>query len=240
VGVKNSNHFGAAAYYAMRAIGDQCIGLSITNAPPTMAPWGGKTPFFGTNPFAIAIPAGKERPIVLDMATSVTARGKIILAAKKGEPIPSGLAIDPEGRPTTDAHAALEGAVLPFGGHKGYGISLLVDILSGLMTGATFAPRVGGLYDNPNGIQNLGHGFAAILIESFIPFREFTKRMDQYIQEVRNAPRAMGVERIYLPGEIEFEMRDQNMKEGIPLPELTVKELKTLGTRLGAPWPFGL
>jgi LDH2 family malate/lactate/ureidoglycolate dehydrogenase len=238
VGVRNSNHFGAAAHYAMRAINHQCIGLAMTNAPATTALWGGKTPFLGTNPFAIALPAGTERPIVLDMATSITARGKIILAAKKGESIPVGLAIDPEGRPTTDPHAALEGAILPFGGHKGYGISFLVDVLSGVMTGATFAPHVGPLYDNPEGTQNLGHGFSAILIDALMPFQEFSDRMDQLIREVRNAPRAVGVERIFLPGEIEFETEAQNKKEGIPLSEPTVKELKGLGKRLGVSWPF--
>jgi LDH2 family malate/lactate/ureidoglycolate dehydrogenase len=239
VGVNNSNHFGAASYYVMRAVEEKCIGLAITNAPPTMPPWGGKSPFFGTNPFAVAIPAGAERPIVLDMATSVTARGKIILAAKAGETIPLGMAIDSEGRPTTDPQAALAGAVLPFGGHKGYGISLLVDILTGLLTGATYAPNVGGLYNNPNGIQNLGHGFAVISIDAFLPFPGFIDRMDHLIREVRNAPRAAGTERIYLPGEIEFELRDKNLAEGIALSPHTARELKTLGMRLGVSWPFG-
>ena len=111
--VRNSNHFGTASWYTMQALQARCIGIALTSAPPTMPIWGGRSPFFGANPFAVAVPAGEEQPIVVDMATSVTARGEIILAAKKGELIPEGLAIDPAGRLTTDANVALAGAVLP-------------------------------------------------------------------------------------------------------------------------------
>ena len=210
VGVRNSNHFGAAAYYVTRAITARCIGFALTNAPATMALWGGRTPFLGTNPFAMGVPAGRERPIVVDMATSVAARGKIILAAKKGEAIPSGLAVDVEGRPTTDAQAALDGAVLPFAQHKGYGIALLIEMLSGVLAGATIAPAVGNLYGNPTGTQNLGHGFGALRVEALAPIGEFAERMDTLIREVRQSPRGAGIERIYLPGEIEFELAERN------------------------------
>jgi len=239
VSVRNSNHFGAAAFYVQRAIAARCIGLALTNAPATMALWGGRPPFLGTNPFAMGVPAGAERPIVVDMATSVAARGKIILAAKKGESIPPGLAVDVQGRPTTDAQAALDGAVLPFAAHKGYGIALLIEMLSGVLAGATVAPAVGNLYNNPTGVQNLGHGFGAIRVEALAPYDEFVGRMDALIREVRESPRGVGVDRIYLPGEIEFELTARNRQEGVPLSPPTVKELRELGGRSGVEWPFG-
>jgi len=238
VSVRNSNHFGAAAYYVQRAIVARCIGLALTNAPATMALWGGRPPFLGTNPFAMGVPAGQERPILVDMATSVAARGKIILAAKKGEPIPPGLAVDVEGRPTTDAQAALAGAVLPFAAHKGYGIALLIEMLSGVLAGATVAPTVGNLYDNPTGVQNLGHGFGAIRIEALAAPDEFAGRMDALIRDVRQSPRGAGVDRIYLPGEIEFELAERNRREGLALADPTLKELAALGQRVGVPCPF--
>jgi LDH2 family malate/lactate/ureidoglycolate dehydrogenase len=238
VSVRNSNHFGAAAYYVQRAVAKGCVGLALTNAPATMALWGGRTPFLGTNPFAMGIPAGAERPIVVDMATSVAARGKIILAAKKGEPIPEGLAVDPDGRPTTNAQAGLDGAMLPFGQHKGYGIALLIEMLSGVLAGATVAPNVGNLYDNPTGVQNVGHGFGAIRVDALAPSEEFAARMDALIREVRQSPRGAGVPRIYLPGEIEFELAERNRREGLALAEPTVQELAALGARLGLACPF--
>lgn len=238
VSVRNSNHFGAAAFYVQRAIARRCVGLAVTNAPATMALWGGRTPFLGTNPLAVGIPAGTERPILVDMATSVAARGKIILAAKKGEAIPEGLAVDSAGRPTTNAQAGLDGAMLPFGQHKGYGIALLVEMLSGVLAGATMAPTVGNLYNNPAGVQNIGHGFGALRVDALAPPEEFAARMDALIREVRQSPRAAGVARIYLPGEIEFELAEQNRREGLALAEPTRKELAALGARLGVTCPF--
>jgi LDH2 family malate/lactate/ureidoglycolate dehydrogenase len=186
----------------------------------------------------MGVPAGRERPIVVDMATSVAARGKIILAAKKGEAIPPGLAVDVEGRPTTDAQAALDGAVLPFAQHKGYGIALLIEMLSGVLAGATIAPTVGNLYDNPTGVQNLGHGFGAIRVDALAPMAEFADRMDALIREVRRSPRGAGVPRIYLPGEIEFELAERNRREGLVLAEPTVRELSALGAKIGITCPF--
>ena len=135
VGVRNSNHFGPAAYYVEKAVDRGCIGLAISNAPPNMAPFGGKSRFLGTNPVAIGVPAGEEPPLIFDASTSVVARGKIIVAAHSGKPIPEGWAIDPDGYPTTDAQQALAGAVLPFGGPKGSAISFIIDVLCGVLTG---------------------------------------------------------------------------------------------------------
>jgi LDH2 family malate/lactate/ureidoglycolate dehydrogenase len=238
IAVRNSNHFGAAAYYVLQALQAGCIGVALTNAPPTMAVAGGRVPFFGTNPFAVAVPAGRERPIVVDMATSVAARGKIILAAKKGEAIPLGLAIDAQGRPTNDAVAALEGAVLPFGGHKGSAIALLVEVLSGALAGASVAPHVGNLYENPAGVQDLGHAFGAMRVDAFTSAEEFAERMDAMIRAVRQSPRAAGVERIYLPGEIEFEAEARQARDGLLLPDPTAADLRAWGERMGVAWPF--
>jgi LDH2 family malate/lactate/ureidoglycolate dehydrogenase len=172
------------------------------------------------------------------MATSVTARGKIILAAKKGESIPEGLAIDPDGRPTTDAKLALAGAVLPFGGHKGSAMPLLVEVLSAVLAGASMAPHVGNLYDNPTGVQDIGHELGAIRIEAFAPLAELTARMDQLIREARQSPRAQGADHIYMPGEIECDNAARNAARGLALPDVTVEDLRLWGERLGVAWPF--
>ena len=145
VTVRNSNHYGTAAYYAMMALAHDMIGVSITNSPPLMAPWGGRKGFLGTNPLSIAVPAGEERPFVFDMATSVVARGAVILAAKRGDAIPPTWAMNKDGEPTTDAKAALEGAVLPLGGHKGFGLAMAIDILAGVLAGGPFGPPTAGL-----------------------------------------------------------------------------------------------
>src|SRR5690606_8506819 len=136
VGVRGSNHFGTCAYYLNQAVEQDIIMMVLSNASQTMPPTGGVRPFIGTNPFSIGIPAGKYPPFIMDMATSVVARGKIIVAAQKGEPIPEGWAINKDGNPTTDAEKALNGSVLPMGGPKGYAISMFIDILCGVLTGA--------------------------------------------------------------------------------------------------------
>ncbi len=235
-GVRNSTHFGAAAYYAMQALPRNMIGIAVTNAPATMPPWGGRRPYLGTNPVAVAVPAGQELPVVLDMATSVVARGKIILAEKLGQSIPLGWAVDPAGKPTTDACRALEGAVLPVGGPKGYGISLIVDVLAGVLMGAPFGPHIGNLYGNRTEPQRLGHAFGVINVAAFAGVERFKAEMDQLIHEVKIQPRAEGVERIYLPGEIEFEAARERGQRGIPLPEEVWQMLVDLGRKWGVPW----
>jgi LDH2 family malate/lactate/ureidoglycolate dehydrogenase len=231
VGVKGSNHFGTGAYYALKAIEQNMILLVISNASQTMPPTGGIRPFIGTNPLAIGVPAGEELPFLLDMATSVVARGKIIVAAQKGEPIPLGWAIDKAGNPTTDALQALEGSVLPLGGPKGYAISMFIDILSGVLTGAGFGRYVNNMYENWEEPQNVGHFFIAIDIDRFIPVELFKKRMDQYIQEIKAEPKAPGVEEIFIPGEIEFRLVNERVNKGIKLPIKVVEQLNQIGIR---------
>lgn len=236
VGVRGSNHFGAAAFYLEQALERRYIGCSISNAPPNMAACGGKVRFLGTNPMAVAIPAGKDRPLIFDASSSVVARGKIIVAAHRNEPIPEGWAIDPEGVPTTDARAALAGAVLPFGGPKGSAISLIIDILSGVLTGASFALHLNTL-ENLGAVQNLGHVFAALRTDLFLPAGEFERRMDEILGMLKASPPAPGVPRVLAPGELELDREARNRELGIPLVDEVVAQLVDLGNEVGVLFP---
>jgi LDH2 family malate/lactate/ureidoglycolate dehydrogenase len=231
VGVRNSSHFGAGAFFTQETLAADMIGVVMTNAPSNMPPWGGRKPYFGTNPLCIALPCGVEAPVVLDMSTSVVARGKIVMAATTGQTIPAGWAIDQEGRPTQDAQAALEGAVLPMGGYKGSGLALVIDALCGVLTGAAFGSHIVNLYDGGNNAQNLGHFFMALNIDSLMPAAEFKARMDRFVQEIRAQPTMPGVERIYVPGELEHEAECRSRQEGILLPGAGV--LEQLAEQLG-------
>lgn len=239
VGIKNSGHCGMLADYTLYAARHNCLAIATTNAPANMAPWGGKKAFFGTNPFSYGVPAGKEKDIVFDMATSVVARGKITLARKNNQPIPLGWAISKEGKPTTDPGEALDGGlVLPVGGPKGYGLAFLVDVLSGLLTGAAFGPYIGSLYKDLDRNQNVGQFFFVMRADLFEPLTEFKNRIDQMIREIRQIPLAEGFERIYLPGEIEYEIALEREQNGIPLTPKIIRELETVGNRYGIPSPF--
>ncbi|RSK55306.1 Ldh family oxidoreductase [Bacillus canaveralius] len=231
VGVKASNHFGTGAYYALKAIEQDMILLVMSNASQTMPPTGGIRPFIGTNPLSIGVPAGKQLPFILDMATSVVARGKLIVAAQKDEPIPLGWAIDKEGNPTTNPHEGLEGSVLPVGGPKGYAISMFIDILSGVLTGAGYGRYVNNMYENWEEPQNVGHFFIAIDINRFIPLQQFKNRMDQYISEIKAEPKAKGVNEIFIPGEIEHRLVIDRQANGIVLPAKVAEELNEIGKR---------
>ncbi|TJY42275.1 Ldh family oxidoreductase [Cohnella pontilimi] len=233
VGVKGSNHFGTCSYYLLKAIAKDMILLVLSNASQTMPPTGGVRPFIGTNPFAVGVPAGRHQPFILDMATSVVARGKIIAAAQAGESIPLGWAIDKDGNPTTDANAALAGSVLPVGGAKGYGISMFVDILSGVLTGAGFGKYVNNMYENWEQTQNVGHFFIGLDIARFMPVQQFKDRMDLYIDEIKAEPKAPGVSEIFIPGELEHRMSLERMKTGIVLPSRVEGELRFWGEQYG-------
>ncbi|MDH7577371.1 MAG: Ldh family oxidoreductase [Bacillota bacterium] len=232
--VRHSNHFGIAAFYARPALAENMIGIALTNASASMAPWGGKDPYFGTNPICVAVPAGRERPVIYDGATSVVAIGKIILAAKKGERIPPTWATGPEGEPTTDPGAAASGTLLPMGEYKGYGLALMVDVLAGILAGAAFGPYVSNLR-RLDGPQNVGHFFAALKISAFLDLEDFSEGMERLVRDIKEAPRAAGRERIYLPGEIEWEWEEKRRAEGIPVPAGVLKELQVLGERYSVP-----
>jgi LDH2 family malate/lactate/ureidoglycolate dehydrogenase len=236
VGVHNSNHFGACAFYTNRIAAEGMVGIALTNAPATMAPWGGIEPYLGTNPIGFSVPTRDGTPISVDMATSVAARGYILLAAAKGEPIPAGWAQDKRGQPTTDAKEALEGTVLPMAGHKGYALALMIDLLSGVLTGAGFGRLIGQLYGDFQHPQNVGHLIGAIDIQHFLPLDQFYDRIDRMAAEIRSIPRAEGVARIFLPGDIEAAKAEQRQREGIPVAEPIRQQLAELGRRLGVPF----
>jgi LDH2 family malate/lactate/ureidoglycolate dehydrogenase len=233
VGVRNSSHFGTGAFFVEQAVRDGMVGLAMSNATPNMPVAGGMSRFLGTNPFTIGVPGPGERPLMLDMATSVVARGKIVMAEKEGLTIPSGWAIDNDGYSTEDATAALRGAVLAMGGYKGAGLALMIDVLAGVLSGAAFGPHVVDLYDQTGRHQNVGHLFAAIAIDAFMPLAEFRARVGQFIAEVREQPRLPGVERIFLPGEIEQEAELQSRERGIALSAAGWQELDVLAETLG-------
>ncbi|MHB8907325.1 MAG: Ldh family oxidoreductase [Syntrophales bacterium] len=236
--VTHSNHYGMAAYWAMLALPHGMIGFSSTNAPAAMAPTGGCTAMLGTNPFCIAIPAGREMPVVLDLATTVVARGRIMLYAKQNKALEPDWAFDDRGVPTTDPQTALKGLLAPIGGYKGYGIALAIDFLCGVLTGSNYGTHFPGfLADNMVDPTDVGSVFAAINVESFMDLPEFTASMDKAIREVKTSKKADGVKRIYLPGEIEFEMKAERLANGIPIPEPVVKDFIALGRELDLPFP---
>jgi LDH2 family malate/lactate/ureidoglycolate dehydrogenase len=235
VGVRNNCHYGAAGYYASLAIPENMIGVSMANDIPTVNAPGAKGPVLGSNPFAFAAPAGKARPIMLDMATSTVAGGKVFAAAQLGKTIPGNWLLDANARPTTDptpfSHAA---SLTPMGGYKGTGIALMIETLSAVLTGAAMTWQVSSwTFSDPS--KSTGHGaaFIAMNIEAFMPIAEFKERMDHLIQEIHASEKAEGAERIYVPGEIEFERREKAMVEGIELPDDVVSSLRSLGDELG-------
>lgn len=245
VGVHRSTHFGMGACYALRAIERGFISLIFTNSSPAIAMWGGRTRFLGASPIAAGIPGGKHPPYVMDMAMTVIARGKIRLAAMKGDPIPEGLALDVDGNPTTDAAKAFEGVCLPFGGVKGSVLATLMDLLSGVLTGANFGGDVKSLYFDHSEPQNVGHLFFAIRPDLFMSLTAFGARMDEFYTRIKALPRAAGVDEIMLPGEPEQRREDQRRREGIPVTANVIADLTAEGEAAGvafpkgAPTPFG-
>jgi LDH2 family malate/lactate/ureidoglycolate dehydrogenase len=215
-GVRRSTHFGMAACYLLPAVEAGFIGLVFTNASPAMPPWGGRQPFLGTSPFAVGVPGGAEGPYILDMAPSVAARGKIRRAARDGLPIPEGHALDAEGRPTTDPTEALKGVVLPIGGHKGAALSMLMDILGGVFTGAAFGGEVGDQYKHFDRPQNVGHFLLALRPGLFVGDDDFRSRMDRLVGRVRSQPLAAGFDEILMPGEPEARQEARRLSQGIP------------------------
>jgi L-2-hydroxycarboxylate dehydrogenase (NAD+) len=220
----HSNHFGMATCYLLQAIDAGMAAMVLTNASPAMPVWGGRTAFLGTSPIAMGVPGGRL-PLLLDMATSVAARGKIREAAQRGEPIPDGWALDEEGRPTTDAEAAYRGIVLPVGGPKGSGLSLMIEALAGVISGAAFGGEVRNQYTDFDAPQNVGHLFLALRPDLFMPFDDYAARLDALVQRAKDCPLADGVEEILMPGEFGSRLAAKRRQEGIPLPTSDIEML---------------
>ncbi len=230
VGVAHSTHFGAAAYYALRAVSQQMIGVAITNTLPLMPAVGGAAKVVGNNPIAYAVPAGRKKPVVLDIATSVVAHGKVQRARGRGDRIPLGWGVDRRGAPTDQPEEIMDGGMLlPVGGHKGFGLAMIFDLLCGPLTGAGWSSQIAGLalpdHARP---QNVGHLFVALDVAQFRPLPAFLEDVDHYIEMVHASPRAPGVDRLYVPGEIEFETAEARRREGIPLDPNVLEDLQRL------------
>jgi LDH2 family malate/lactate/ureidoglycolate dehydrogenase len=237
VGVRNSNHFGMAAHYALKLTEQKLIGIVLSNGPPAISPWGGKIPMLGSTPICIGFPIEKNDSIILDMAVSTVARGKIRLAALKGEKIPEGWAFDEEGNPTTDPKAAIRGTLAPIGGPKGYGLALFADLLCGLLMGSAFGRSVKAL-DDLSGLSGTGFFIEAINVEFFRPYLEYQKCITNYVTEIKESPKRKGVAEIFLPGEIERKEAELRKKLGIPLDTETLLEIKNLAKELNIPFPL--
>ena len=212
----NCHHYGAASFFAARALGQGMVGLAMCNAGPVVAPFGGAKGVHGTNPIAYAVPAGEEAPLVLDIATSAAAHGQLFQAARRGQAIPLGWALDGEGKPTTDPAVGARGVLLPFGGHKGYGIGLLVDVLTGALAGSTVGLSVDQRSITP---ESGGQAFfmLAIDVSRFVPRGVFADRVDQLIREVHATPPAEGFSEVLVPGDLERRQEEARRRKGIPL-----------------------
>ena len=234
VGVKWSNHAGPASLYASMPIAHDMIGLylAVGNANH-LPPWGGIDMLLSTNPIAVGIPADKEPAIVLDMATTVAAYGKVKTAAQRGETMPEGWMIDREGRPLTDPRRADEGFLLPIGGYKGYGLALVFGLLAGTLNGAAMGRDVVDFNHDDTTPTNTGHAIVAISLSAFGDVADFKHRVDALVRDIRASKRLPGVDAIRLPGEQSHAKREERMRLGIPLPEPLVKSLNQLAAGLG-------
>ncbi len=229
--VKNSNHFGAAAYYAKKATSQGMIAFICANLTPKIAPFGSSQPYMGTDPVCIAVPT-EEDPVILDMALSTVALGKLILAQKLGKDIPLGWALDKDGKPTTDPAEGRKGSLLPIGGPKGSGLALMVEALSGVLSGAGTAPHLHDLYafDAPQGV---GHFLGVIDTAHFMDPDEFRRGMSAMAAEVKALKKAEGFDEILMPGERENMITKERAKTGINLPDEVCAELNALGAPYG-------
>ena len=246
--VRNSNHYGIAGYYAMMALEHDMIGISTTNAAVLVVPTFSRNSMYGTNPIALAVPAGEERSFVMDMATSTVPRGKLEVYHRQEKPIPLGWATDETGRPTGDTGRVLDnfvkragGGLLPLGGageefsgYKGYGMGLMVEILSAVLPGAAFLTAVYPKDASGKALPaNIGHFFGAWRVDAFRPAADFAQDMDQLIRELKGGDLAEGADRIYVHGEKEFEEADRRAQQGIPLGSKVEASLRQIASDLG-------
>lgn len=235
--IRNSGSFGAMGYYPLIAVRAGQIGLAITNSMPLLAPTGGAARLLGNQAYAIGCPAGRHSPLLLDTSNSATSWGRVKLARERGETLSPGLALDADGRPTLDPDAALEGLLLPAAGHKGYGLALMWEVLTGILAGLAFGPDVGRPEDvaTPNQIAGF---MLTIDPAAFLPPDRLTARVDALIDQVHAVPKARGVDRVYAPGERGSLLAAQREQHGIPLSPRRVAELEGLAEAHGIPTPW--
>ena len=230
VGVRKTSHVGMLAYYGMMITERKMIGQVFTNSPPFMAAWGGKKPIFGTNPVCMTFPRNGRGPIVLDMATSESAAFKIQAAASRGESIPEGWAVDKLGNPTRNPTEALKGALLPFGGYKGYGLAVAVELSSSVLVGADWSSRVKVAFYTEGGLY-----VQALDVSHFRPFKEYLWDLEEVVKNIKTSGRGKAKDEIYLPGEKEAVISAERSAHGIPIDGSLRKELTKVSEELNVP-----
>ena len=226
VGIKRSGHYGLSGYYAEQAVKKNLIAFCFTNAPPAIAPHGAKKSLFGTNPICFGTPTSSKVPFILDTSVSVINRGKIRVAARSGKKIPEGVALDKNGKPTTDAKKALAGVQLPIAGFRGSGLAWMVDILSGVLTGGNHGGKVKDPFDDFSGPQNIGHLFIVIKPNLFV--NNYNQRIKENIKRIKKLPKIKGVKKILYPGQNKFDRYKKNLKKAITIPKNILEDLKKL------------
>ncbi|MDS0294976.1 Ldh family oxidoreductase [Halogeometricum luteum] len=237
--VRHSNHFGTAAYYTEMAAEHGCIGFAMTNVPAQVIPFGGKQPYLGTNPISVSVPSPLEYPITLDMATSVVAMGKIDhVAAEKGESVPEEWGVDSEGNPTTDPNQIT--ALRPLGGPKGYCLGVIVDLLSGVLSGANISADVGSLYGEYDQSMDLGHFYLAIDVATFRELDAFLEHVGRFVEGLKAVETEDGVDEVLLPGEIESKALIANRERGVPVNGSVFEKLTAVGAEYGIEAPSTL
>jgi LDH2 family malate/lactate/ureidoglycolate dehydrogenase len=245
VTARGGNHFGAAAFYSLRAVARGLVGIAATSTPAVMAPWGGAEARLGNNPLSVAAPMPDgEPPFVLDHAQSAVSRGRIKLAELNDEPIPTGWALDPDGHPTTDPSAALAGALLPSGGHKGSGLALAIEVLTGVLAGGGLGPELinaslTGAARSSSALKTgtVGSLYIALDPAFFVGRQEFAARMARLAAVIKATPPAPGVEEVLIPGEPEARAAEEALARGIALEESTIGMLTDLGASESVAFP---
>jgi LDH2 family malate/lactate/ureidoglycolate dehydrogenase len=234
VSLRNTNNIGALGHFtSSAAVRDGVVSIIMTNGNPSVAPFGSADPFLGTNPLSIAVPAIKGRPLVLDMSSSVVARGKIRLAAMNDQSIPSGWALDEAGEPTCDPKRALKGSLLPLGGPKGSGLAMMIDILAGMLSGSAYGRKLKSFHEL-DGATGVGACFIAIDIGRFVNPQSFAEMMEIYLREIKGLRRQPGVKEILLPGEVELQKVEESRRLGIEVPQAVAQSMDEILAKLGS------
>lgn len=238
--ISESNHFGTAAYYCQKAFRKNMALIAVTNSPSGIAPWGGGQAYFGTNPLAFGFPYNNGSPIIIDMSSSVVARGNVIVAEKEGRNIPDGWALDKNGVPTNDPREAIAGSLLPLGGAKGYAMALAVEMMAGVLTGSSFGPHVNSIFQAGNPPANVGHAFILLDIKQWMDLDMYEQRIEQILTEIKQSPLADGVEEILYPGERRKRSYLLSCKKGVPVSENIERELRSLSEKHNITFPHPL
>jgi LDH2 family malate/lactate/ureidoglycolate dehydrogenase len=232
--VGHSTHYGSSAVHARQALEQECIGIAMTNAGPEMAPWGGATGVLGTNPWSIAAPTGGDFPVIMDIALTTAGKGMMRWFVREGRNMPRDWALTPDGLETDNPAAAMQGALLGIGQHKGYGLSMMTDVITGVLSGGAFGLS---LYSDPAKLD-VAHTFIALDIAWFMPVREFKTRMDAFVAEIKSSKLRPGFDEILMPGEPEYRREQECRRNGVPVDSKVMEELAELASELNIDFPF--